>query len=155
MIFLISIIIKEIGKNLIKHLTFLFNGCIITSQGIFSVSFKFTKVVPVFKKGNPNSLDNYRSNSIMPLFGKIFKILVENSLSQYFETNNLLIILTQFDFREGRSAAQALSKIVDDVVEGFEQGNHVGFTLCYLSKVFDCVFHNLLNLHVMEYVVCS
>jgi len=136
-----SIILDHISAILIKPLTYIFNLCV--SQGIFPNCFKLSRVVPIFKKGDVNCPSDYRPISIVPVFGKIFEVIIKNSLVQYFERNSLLDV-AQYGFREGKSTVQAVVKIVQDIVEGLEAGEQVELVLCDLSKAFDCVSHDLL-----------
>ena len=95
------------------------------------------------KKGVDSLLENYRPISILPIFGKIFEIILTKRLSSYLEHNSLFSPC-QYGFRSGRSTTQAVADIVKDIVKGLEEGHHVAITLCDLSKAFDCVSHDQL-----------
>ena len=134
-------IIKSIVDIIAAPLTELFNICIM--QGVFPDTFKYSRVVPVFKKGDDSSPENYRPISIVPIFGKIFEIILAKRLANYLESN-LLLSSNQYGFRSGRSTTQAVLKVVRDIVGGLEKGQHTAITLCDLSKAFDCVSHTTL-----------
>lgn len=87
--------------------------------------------------------DNYRPISIIPIFGKIIEIILKKRLYKYLESNSILC-KCQFGFRIGCSTAGAVHKVVQDVVEGFEAGEHTAVALCDLTKAFDCVPHDIL-----------
>ena len=43
------------------------------SKGIFPDTLKVGKITPIYKKDNPELLENYRPVSTLPIFGKIFE----------------------------------------------------------------------------------
>ena len=142
-----SKLVKGSKQFLVFPLTFLFNKCI--EQGVFPDSFKTSKIIPIFKKGDKLDPTNYRPISIIPIFGKIFEKLLKTKLIHYLGKNNI-INGCQFGFRAGYSTTQAVSALVESIVEGFEGGRSTGITLCDLSKAFDCVDHDKL-LRKMEF----
>lgn len=136
-----SRILKETIDLILLPLTILINACI--SEGHFPDVLKVAKVLPLFKKGDINTIDNYRPISIIPIFAKILEIILKKRLVNYLETYNILNCC-QFGFRNKCSTTKAVFKIVSDIVEGLEDGKHVAVSLCDLSKAFDCVAHELL-----------
>lgn len=136
-----SNILKSISNEIIQPMVHLFNICV--EKGNFPNLFKLSRVVPIFKKGDEDSVSDYRPISIVPVFGKIFEKIIKVRLMDFFERNDLLDF-SQFGFREGRSAVQAVGSVVSDIVEGFEKGELVNLMLCDLTKAFDCVSHAIL-----------
>lgn len=145
-----SILLKRLIDILAEPLAHLFNVCIL--QGCFPEAFKLARVVPVHKKGDINCTDNYRPISVVPLFGKIFEIIIAKHLSRFFEMHNMLSN-AQYGFRGGHSTVDAVSSVVGHIVGGLERGELVGLTLCDLSKAFDCVSHRLLIEKLYRYGV--
>lgn len=136
-----SRMLQETAHILLEPLTELVNRCFL--EGTFPNVFKMSKIIPIFKKGDPNIIDNYRPISIIIIFGKVMETLLKLRIMNYFE-KNLLFNTCQFGFRPGLSTTKAVSKVVGDIVEGFEAGCHSVLTLCDLSKAFDCVSHSIL-----------
>ena len=143
-----SKLIKSTIDIIIIPLTFLINLCF--AEGYFPEALKYTKVIPLFKKGDSSSIDNYRPISIVPIFGKIIEIILKNRLSFYFESNSLLNT-SQFGFRSNKSTTQAVQSVVGAIVEGLEEGRHTLLMLCDLSKAFDCVSHDRLITKIERY----
>lgn len=75
----------------------IFNDCI--TECIFPDSLKFARVVPVFKSGNKNELNNYRPIANLPFFNKIFDRIIFNRISLFLDNENI-ITGKQFGFEE-------------------------------------------------------
>ena len=69
-----SFILKHLPKNVISILSYIFNQSL--SQEKFISWFKHTKVIPLFKKGCPKDVSNYRPISLLSSFSKIIEKLV-------------------------------------------------------------------------------
>lgn len=67
-----SRIIKHTQVFLVPALTFLFNLCI--DCGVFPEKFNISRVVPIFQKGDKGNPADYRSISIIPMFGFFLNI---------------------------------------------------------------------------------
>nr|CAI5820138.1 unnamed protein product [Callosobruchus analis] len=141
-------LVKETIAILVDKLVILYNLCI--TEGHFPSSFKVGVVLPLFKKGDPDHLDNYRPITITPIFSKIFEIILKKRLYSYLENNNFFHCC-QFGFRSKCSTALAVKKVVDTIVHNLEKGEHVALTLCDLSKAFDCVSFEIL-VSKLEYI---
>ena len=63
--------IKQCGNSVCKPLSIIFNDC--QNEGNFPHEWKKANVVPVCKKGNKQSLKNYRPISLFPICSKIFE----------------------------------------------------------------------------------
>ena len=136
-----SKILKETVSLILTPLTNFFNECL--GSGVFPDSLKFSKIIPIQKKGDAALLDNYRPISIIPIFGKVLEILIKSRLTKYFEKFRV-INEAQFGFRSGKATTQALLRVMELVVDGLENSEINMVTLCDLSKAFDCVSHTTL-----------
>lgn len=136
-----SRILRETSDIILLPLTILIN--LIFSTGTFPDIFKYSKVIPIYKKGDSSCLNNYRPISIISIFAKIVEIILKQRLTNYFESN-LFLTDSQFGFRKNRSTFQAVQSVVGSIVGGLERGEHTAITLCDLTKAFDCVSHDLL-----------
>ena len=67
-----------------KPLTAIINQSIL--NGIFPDKLKLAKVIPIYKKGDVNDLNNYRPISLLPTLSKIFERVVHShtQLFHYF-----------------------------------------------------------------------
>ena len=83
----ISVRILKLHINiLLPKLTLLMNDCI--QSGYFPDELKIVKVLPLYKNGDVNCLNNYRNISILPQLSKILERLIYSRLLDF-----LLIII--------------------------------------------------------------
>ena len=96
---------------------------------------------PVHKKGNKQTLENYRPVSLLPICGKIFERLIYNSLFEFFIANEL-ISSNQSGFKPGDSCINQLLSIIHEIYKSFDDGYEVRGVFLDISKAFDKVWHN-------------
>lgn len=142
-----SDLVKKVLPAILEPLTMCINLCLAT--GYFPNLLKLSKVVPIFKKGNPALAESYRPISLVPIFSKIIEKAVIHQVSEFFEANSLFSKF-QFGFRRGLSTVDAVEALVTDVLDGFEKHHSTVAALCDLTKAFDCVPHDIL-LRKLEY----
>ena len=100
-------------------------------------------MIPVFKKGNPELIDNYRPISILPAISKVFEKVIYHQLFNYLTSNNLLYP-SQYGFRANHSTEQASIELIDRILNLMEN-NDVPFSIFIdLSKAFDTLNHEIL-----------
>lgn len=143
-----SKIIKSVTYYISLPLCKLFNMCI--NAGYFPLCLKINKVVPVHKKGDVNTADNYRPISISPIFSKIFEKALKSQIMTYFEKHSILNS-SQFGFRPGMSTVDAINRLLTVINEAFDGGLYAGVTFCDLSKAFDCADVNILSEKLNRY----
>lgn len=121
-------------------------------KGVFPNELKVAQVVPLFKKGSPKQISNYRPISLLPLFSKVFEKLVHKRLFQFATSNNLLSP-DQFGFQPGKNTTQALISVADKITRSFERGEAVVGVLLDFQKAFDTVQHTILLRKLEKYGV--
>ena len=67
-------LIKDIVQGIVIPLVYIFNLSFLS--GIVPKRMKIAKVVPIFKKGDPQTLSNYRPISLLTSFSKILEKLI-------------------------------------------------------------------------------
>ena len=98
-------------------------------------------VIPIFKKGDPRVLDNYRPISLLTTLNKLYAILIRGRLQDTADEN---LPATFFGFRKGKSTAEAIH-----VLRRIQEKAEVGHSPCHIilldwSKAFDRVRHDKL-----------
>ncbi len=76
-----------IAPLIIKPLTLLINQVLHT--GIFPDKLKIAKVIPIYKKYDPQLFENYRPISLVPTISKVLEKIIHKQLSSYFEEYGL------------------------------------------------------------------
>ena len=93
-----SKLFKKLAPTIIKPLTLLLTQ--VFNTGILLPNkLKVAKVMPVFKKGNPTIINNYRPISLLPVVSKVMKKILANQFSSFFESKKLFVN-NQYGFRE-------------------------------------------------------
>ena len=106
---------------------------------------KQAKVVPLFKSGNKDDLDNYRPISILPILSKILEKAVFHQLHSFLSENSLLSPY-QSGFRANHSTQLAVTFLTDKIRGHMDKGLLTGAVFIDLKKAFDTVPHDgLLN----------
>ena len=113
------------------------------STGIFPEDWKCSKVVPLFKQGKRNDLNNYRPISIIPVVAKVFERIIYDQVYLFFNDNDLLSN-SQSGFRRFHSTATALLEATNEWAYNIDLGNVNAVVFLDLKKAFDTVDHGIL-----------
>ena len=85
-------------------------------HGIFPDVLKIGKITPIYKKGDSESIENYRPISTLPIFGKIFEKVIYSRLCSFLSSQSILYE-NQYGFRKNHSTSHALN-----------------FSVCHINK---------------------
>jgi len=113
-------LVKSILPQILQPLLFIYN--LSFSTGVFPDALKIAKVVPIYKKDDPQSLCNYRPISLLSIFGKVLEKLMQNRLNAHLEKFNIFYDY-QFGFRKFHSTSLALIEVIDSIYRHLD--NHV------------------------------
>ena len=113
----------------------------------FSKNAKIALVRPIYKKDDRNKIKNYRQVSLLNGFSKIYERFLCDGLSNFTDK-----ILSKFVsvYRRSYSSNHVLLKLIEEWKKSLDDKNTIGAILLDLSKIFDCILHDLLvaKLHV-------
>lgn len=142
-----TFILKKIIYNIVDPLCHIFNMSLVT--GRYPQSFKLARVIPVFKKGDPNQCNNYRPISILPCISKILERIAYDQLYTFLSKHNI-ILPSQYGFRKNHSTDLAILDIHDKITTAIAKKQFIVGVLLDLSKAFDTLDHTIL-LHKLEH----
>ena len=98
-------------------------------------------IVPLFKKNDPNDINNYRGITLVSCFSKIFTGALSNRLNKWAENNDVLSD-SQFGFRKGRSTTDAIFVLNAIIQKILNEKGRLFCTFIDLNKAFDNVYLN-------------
>jgi len=81
-------LVKAVADEIADPLCYLFNLSFLT--GVVPNALKIAKVIPIYKKGEKSSIENYRPISLLSVFDKILEKLMYGWLYNYLRDNNIL-----------------------------------------------------------------
>ena len=131
--------LKICGSSTYKPLAIIFKQCVDT--GIFPSEWKKGNIVPIHKKGDKQTLKNYRPVSLLPICGKILERLMFNEMFKFFIENEL-ISSNQSGFKPGDSCVNQLVSITHEIYKSFDEGHEVRCVFLGISKTFDKVWND-------------
>ena len=134
-------LLKVIGNEISKPLTLIINQSFNT--GIFPKKLKIAKVVPIYKKGDFNLIENYRPVSLLPCISKIFEKIMHSRIYNFFTHNNLFYS-SQYGFRSQHSTELAALELVDHLIMQMDNNKVPLNVYLDLSKAFDTLDHKIL-----------
>lgn len=106
--------------------------------GVFPDRFKTSRILPIYKAGDRDCVNNYRPISILPTLSKILERLLNNRLTSFLKKNEILA-KNQFGFRSKKSTADAVHELTDFVVNNLDKKKKTVGIFLDLSKAFDTV----------------
>ena len=110
-------ILKLVKKTLSVPLKVILNNSF--TSGLILDCFKIPKVIPVYKKGTQDTLNNYRPISLLPVFNKLLEKLVFNRLMNFLNKFDILYD-KQFGFCPRHSTTRALLLITDEIQKSID-----------------------------------
>ena len=131
--------LKICGSSIYKPLEMIFKQCIET--GVFPSEWKKANIVPIHKKGDKQTLENYSPVSLLPICGKILERLIFNVMFNFF-IENKLISSDQSGFKPGDSCINQLLSITHEIYESFDVGLEARSVFLDISKAFHKVWHD-------------
>ena len=138
--------LKLCASSISKPLFLLFKHSL--ENECFPNEWKKANIVPTYKKGDKQLIQNYKAVSLLSVCWKIFAKLIFNSLFKYLENNNLLNPY-QSGFRHGNSCFHQLLSITYDFYKSFDANPSLEVRSIFLdmSKAFDRVWNEGLLLN--------
>lgn len=110
--------LKYNADVILLPLTHLIN--LVLCTGIFPDCLKMSKITPVFKKGNKILPESYRPIALVPILSEIIESCLFTQMYDFFVKHNLLYE-HQYGFRPKLSTTLTVEKVIDNILDAFEQ----------------------------------
>ena len=134
-----GMVLKNCAASLARPLTSLFNISFVT--GCIPHEWKMASIVPVFKKEDKSSVENYRPISLTSLVMKVFEKCIRKELLTV--TQNLLDP-RQHGFVNDKSCTTQLIPFTYDLALGLNNKSKIDVIYFDFAKAFDSVSHDLI-----------
>ena len=125
-----SLVLKSTPDNLLLALAHVFNLSLSYEECISAL--KVAKVIPVFTKGCPTEVNNYRP---IPVMSKVLKKILLCLVTSFLIQRNLFFKF-QFGFRKNHFTGPANTLLTECIIEAFENQKKGLGVLLDLSKAF-------------------
>ena len=150
--------LNHLPVTLFKEYSFLFvhTVCDLVNasfqSGVFPEKLKVARVIPVYKRGDRENINNYRPISMLSFMSKIYEKLLYTRLIKFINNHNILYDL-QFGFRTGTSTTDAISCLVEYLYEVINQKQYAINIFIDFSRAFDTVDRKILLRKLERYGV--
>lgn len=133
--------LKTISSIIAQPLATIFNNCFVS--GYFPKCLKSALVIPVFKSGSKEMINNYRPISLISNIAKILEKLIKVRLISFL-TNYKILSNCQFGFTQNRGTDDAISLLCSSVYDALDNSRSCIAVFLDLAKAFDTVDHLIL-----------
>ena len=140
-------IIKDNVEKLAKPITHLVNLSLQT--GVFPEIYKEAIIRPIYKGGDVNDVNNYRSISLISNISKIIEKTVKNQISKYLENSNYFSA-SQLGFRKNKGTEDAINRLHIEITNCLDKNKKCLTVFQDLSKAFNLVLHQKLIAKIEE-----
>ena len=142
--FFIKVVTFVIAPYLNLFLNFVF------TEGIFPSNCKVARVVPIYKTGAKDDMNNYRPISILTCFSKIIEKILYARLYKFLKKHNI-IYENQYGFQSNVSTVLAMLDVVTSCYDNINESCYTASSFVDLGKAFDTVSHETLVMKLSHY----
>ena len=143
-----NFLLKNIVNEIAIPLTHILNLSLLS--GKVPQKMKIARVVPIFKKGQKDLVNNYRPISLLTSFSKILEKLVYTRTVKFL-FNCKILCDSQFGFRKNHSTTHALLTFIDKIAHAIDDVSHTIGVFLDFSKAFDTINHDILIYKLRHY----
>ena len=113
------------------------------ATGIVPKDLKTARIIPIYRKDEPNLFGNYRPISILLAFSKFLEKVMYDKMIDFINKHNILFE-NQYGFRSQHSTSLALIRLIDQISSSIDSKKFCAGIFLDLSKAFDTVNHEIL-----------
>lgn len=115
----------------------------VLETGQYPEELKIAKIVPIYKKGSHDDVNNYRPISLLSTFGKILEKVIKSRLIGFIDAN-FKIDKNQFGFQKQSGTLGATVELLEHITSELDKNRYVVCVFIDLQKAFDTVDITLL-----------
>ncbi|GAB0184555.1 mitochondrial enolase superfamily member 1 [Grus japonensis] len=134
-------VLRELVEVLTKPLSIIYQQSWLT--GKVPVDGTLDNVIPIYKKGWKDDLENYRPVSLTLVPGKVMEQIILSAITRHVQDNQA-IRPSQHEFMKGRSCLTNLTSFYDKATCLVDEGKAVDVVYPDFSKAFDTFSHSIL-----------
>ena len=137
--------------DLVKYpLWYLYN--LFLKSGEYPDGLKIGEIIPFYKKGDVELIENYRPITGLLSFSKIFEKILTTRFESYLNKKSI-IVNAQHGFRNNHSTNTAAFDFMHFIYTAIDNGNYTLALFFDLTRAFDCIDSDILikKLHALEF----
>ncbi|KAJ3649997.1 hypothetical protein Zmor_021710 [Zophobas morio] len=134
-----SFVLRDCSSAFVLPLSIIINLALKTNT--YPERWKIARVIPIFKKGSSQLLNNYRPISILSNFSKVMEQVL---YKQIYYNVRPYISPYQHGFVKGRSTITNLSVLSQTLAQEIDNHGQIDVIYTDFSKAFDCIPHRIL-----------
>lgn len=136
-----SLLLKDCLLSSIDKLTHLFYSVLCTN--LYPDCWKLGTVVPLFKSGKKQKVNNFRPVCLLPVIGKLMEKIMHRRLLIFLDTKKFFSD-SQGGFRPNMSTTDTIAKLLTYVYDNLNNNIPVVTIYYDLRKAFDTIDHSIL-----------
>jgi Reverse transcriptase (RNA-dependent DNA polymerase) len=141
-------VLLRIFDTIQEHLLDIINSAI--TEGCFPRDWKKSMVIPIPKLKNSKFPQDLRPINILPLFEKIFEVVLQKQILAYVQKHSILYDM-QSGFREKHSCESAIQFILNSWRHSAEEGNITIAVFLDFKRAFETIDRSLLLSKLKKY----
>lgn len=133
--------LKQVRQYIVKPLTYIINLCFTT--GKFPDILKQATVIPIFKDGDKQLMQNYRPISLTSHLSKIVEKAMKKRLINFLEETHYMSE-NQYGFQTQKNTQDAIYSFLNEIYKAQDSNLKSVALFLDLKKAFDTVSHDIL-----------
>lgn len=134
-------LLKKISKSISPVISHLINLSI--ASGIYPKLLKKSLIVPIFKSGNKEDINNYRPIALVSVVSKVFERIINRNLLNFLYKNNFFS-KNQFGFLKNCNTEKALLNFTSNIYTNINDGKKSAGLFLDVKKAFDTLDREIL-----------